>query len=219
METESSIPLYRAGPPDSSTLDRFGGRRWLLNSDWLSEWEDRPLFLDVGMGMGRFLMSEAEKRSDVRFIGVDSSYQCLKRNLIKLENRRKRGILFDHVRVFYGSVYHLLNEIPNDVVDRVYINYPDPWFKRKHLKRRLVRLELFQALGRVLKTGACVYVQTDIKDYHLMMQDEFARLQEYEWQNNAESRFEGLSKTLYQEKAEAKQLPRFMHYFQYLGTP
>ena len=202
--------------PDMAIFKDYAGFPHLLTPEWLSV-GTAPLFLDIGMGMGRFLIAEAEKYPARRYIGVDTSYQCLKKVLQKLGTRRQRQSGPEHVRIFYGSVYQLLRVLPPESVEGAYINYPDPWFKRRHLKRRLVSTHLFNTLGGVLKRGADVYVQTDISDYNDVMEKEFAQLQEYSWQRDAGARFAGLAGTLFQEKAAKQGLPRFMHVLRYHG--
>ena len=203
--------------PDTAIFKDYEGALQLLSPGWIRE-GTAPLCLDIGMGMGRFLLAESEKNPDMRFIGVDTSYQCIKKVLQKLGSRQQRAVGLDHVRIFYGSIYQLLRLMPAGRVDRAYINYPDPWFKRRHLKRRLVCTHIMKSLGGVLKRGAEVYVQTDISDYNDVMEKEFAQLQGYSWRRDAGDAFAGLASTLYQEKAAKQGLPRFMHVLGYHGT-
>jgi tRNA (guanine-N7-)-methyltransferase len=162
------------------------------------------MFLDIGAGMGRFLMAEAEKNQDTRYIGIDPDYQCVKKNLQKLDNRERRGVGLPKVRFFFGSVYHATPHLPELSVDRAYVNYPDPWFKKRHLKRRVVTEKLFSTLRPALKEGGQVYVQTDIDDYAEFIHEQLDLVKGYEINREALPLFEGLAGTLYQEKAQLK---------------
>jgi tRNA (guanine-N(7)-)-methyltransferase len=200
------------GPPDTSPLEKLDGAHHLFNKEWLTNMSKRPLYLDIGTGMGRFLMYEAEKNPQNAYLGIDPDYQCIKKNLQKLCNRAKKGVKIDHVSIFYGSVYYLLPQLPEKSIDTVYISYPDPWFKRRHLKRRLVKEELFSALKPLLKNGASVFVQTDIEDYAKFIDREFENLTGFEIQFEAHSLFEEFTTTLYQEKALSKKHSRFCYH-------
>lgn len=196
----------RGAPPVTPFEDK-PGFHYLLQMEEVREWEsaiEGPLYLDIGAGMGRFLMGEAEKAPEVNFLGVDSDYQCVKRNLEKLWSREKQNRTLSRVRYFYGSVYHCLSQMEGPSIDRAYVNYPDPWFKKRHLKRRLVTVELFDTLRPLLKEGAEVWVQTDIDDYAEFMEEQFQEVKGYEITFDAIALFEGLTGTLYQEKAEKK---------------
>jgi tRNA (guanine-N7-)-methyltransferase len=206
------------GPPDTHYLKKMDGSDHIFSIDWLKSVEEKPLFLDIGMGMGRFLMHEAEKNPQNAYIGIDPDYQCIKKNLQKLTNRKKKGIQVDHVNVFYGSIYHLFPHLPNNSIDTVYISYPDPWFKRRHLKRRLVKEELFNTLRPLLKEGASIYVQTDIDDYANFINKEFEKLKGFEILFDANSLFEEFTTTLYQEKAVEKKHSRFCYYLKKIET-
>ena len=205
-ETEDRRAFFEnRGAPPHHLLVNKPGYNYLLSEANLASWVEsskaHPLFLDIGAGMGRFLMAEAEKHQDTRFIGIDTDYQCVKKNITKLDNREKRKVPLSLVRFFFGSIYHVLPLLPPESVDRAYINYPDPWFKRRHIKRRLVTPLLFETLLPVLKPGAQIFIQTDIDDYGLFIGESLDFIQNYSIQKNALALFEGLAGTLYQEKA------------------
>lgn len=206
---------FRNKPGNIEGLKEKPGFEYIFDESWLNEEPELPLYLDIGAGMGRFLMAEAAKSPESRFIGIDPDYQCSKRVLQKLDNRKRRDAALERVRYFHGSIYFLLEKLPDACVDRAYVNYPDPWFKRKHLKRRLVSLDLFAKLKRVLKPKADVYVQTDIDAYRKEMEDVFENLQGFQQVENAETFFANLTTTLYQEKAAQKNHSRFCYILRY----
>lgn len=197
--------------PDSSVFSKFEGYDYLFSPDWLEKGHT-PLCLDIGAGMGRFLMGMAETYPERRFIGIDPDYQCIKKNLQKCKNREKRDVKIEHVRLFYGSVYHFFPHLKKESVSIAYVNYPDPWFKRRHLKRRLVKEELFNTLHPLLKPGAEVFVQTDIDDYAHFIDEELKKVKGFDIQYEAISLFKDFPTTLYQEKAEKKDHSRFCYY-------
>lgn len=207
---------FHQGPPDPSVFSKFPGYKYLFAPSWLQEDPIGPLHLDIGAGMGRFLMSEAEKNPNRKYLGIDPDYQCVKKNLQKLANREKRGVEMMHVRFFYGSVYDALKTLSRSSVDVGYINYPDPWFKRRHLKRRLVSPNLFKHLKPVLKPKSEIFIQTDIDEYAKMIEEVLAQLKNFAIQTQAHALFKELTTTLYQEKAEKKGHSRHCYHLTYL---
>jgi len=193
------------GAPPVTPFENKPGFHYILKMEAVRDWAkalEGPLFLDIGAGMGRFLMGEAEKNPKVNFLGIDSDYQCVKRNLEKLWNRERQDRTLERVRFFYGSVYHVLTAMEGLSIDRAYVNYPDPWFKKKHLKRRLVTVELFRTLHPLLKANGEIFVQTDIDDYAEFIEGQLKEAEGYEVILGADAFFEGLTGTLYQEKAD-----------------
>lgn len=197
----------KRGSPDPTPLENKPGYKYLLKSEDIAAFlqqESRPIYLDIGAGMGRFLMAESEKHPESSYIGIDPDYQCVKKNLTKLDNRERRNVTLDNCRFFYGSVYHFLEKCPEQSIDLAYINYPDPWFKKRHLKRRLVTAKLFETIHPLLKEHAKVYVQTDIDDYAEFIDEEFKAVTQFNIQHDALNEFKDLAGTLYQEKAKLK---------------
>lgn len=209
----------KRGSPDPSPLEGKPGYKYLLKNEDVPPYiksEKRPIHLDIGAGMGRFLMAEAEKHRENSYIGIDPDYQCVKKNLTKLDNRERRNAALDNCRFFYGSVYHILEKLPEQCIHVAYINYPDPWFKKRHLKRRLVTAKLFETLHPLLIPQARVYVQTDIDDYAEFIDEELKSVSQYQIQHRALQEFKDLAGTLYQEKAKLKDHNRHCYLLQKL---
>lgn len=207
LEGEERINYFlNRGAPPPDAFEDHPGRPFLLLDVELKQWlmGEGELRLDIGAGMGRFLMAEAEKHPEVKYLGIDPDYQCVKKNLEKLANRDRRGMGLEKVRFFFGAAKHFLERCPEGIVDVAYVNYPDPWFKKKHHKRRLVTTEFLHALRPCLKAQGQVFVQTDIDDYAAFVEESLQELKGYRIQRGAEALFEGLAGTLYQEKAATK---------------
>ena len=123
----------------------------------------QPLHLELGCGKGVFTAAIAASHPEINYLAIDISPDVLgvaKRNIDKemeAAGRRPENILL--------AIYDIerIDKIlaPGDQVDRIYINFCNPWPKAKHNKRRLThprQLKLYQAF---LKTGASVYFKTD----------------------------------------------------------
>ncbi len=105
----------------------------------------RPLFLEVGMGKGRFLMDMASLHPERNFVGIEMYDSVLLRALQKREELEAGGEVFN--LVFIRVDARILPEIfEKDEVDGIYLNFSDPWPKARHAKRRLTSRE-FLARG------------------------------------------------------------------------
>lgn len=121
-----------------------------------------PLHLDVGCARGRFLLRMAEHERGWNFLGVE-----IREALVDEANRiaKERGLSNLHYEFCNAMLWlgRLLQNIPSGVLQMVTIQFPDPWFKKKHAKRRMVNSELIDAVLEKLAPGGRIFVQTDIE--------------------------------------------------------
>lgn len=119
-----------------------------------------PLELDIGFGRGNSVYERAELAPGSRLLAfeIKSKWSC------KVAERcEKRG--YSHVRVLCGDVREILERTTDHaVVQQVSVHFPDPWWKRRHTKRRVVGDELLDALARLMVDGGEFFVQTDVPD-------------------------------------------------------
>ncbi len=123
---------------------------------------DRPLLLDIGCARGRFLLRMAEAEPAWNYLGVE-----IREPLVEEANRlaQEAGLTNLHYSFCNAMLWldRLLAGIPSGVLQAVTIQFPDPWFKRKHAKRRMVNDEMIDTIARHLSPGGRVFVQTDIE--------------------------------------------------------
>jgi tRNA (guanine-N7-)-methyltransferase len=117
----------------------------------------RPVEIEVGCADAQFLFERAAADPSRHYIGLE-----IREELVAQVNRRARAAGVPVHVVFCQAQLHLEEVLPPASVDRVYVNFPDPWFKRKHHKRRMVDEVLARAIAGVTKPGADVFVQTDV---------------------------------------------------------
>jgi tRNA (guanine-N7-)-methyltransferase len=121
----------------------------------------RPRVLEIGFGRGEVLMALAAARPEASFLAVEVS----RVRAIKGARRFERAAL-GNVRVVHASAELLLERVlPERSFAECWINFPDPWPKRRHHKRRLVRPAVVRALARVLEPGARLHLATDHGGY------------------------------------------------------
>ena len=122
----------------------------------------RPLLLDVGCARGRFLLRMAEEQPEWNYLGVE-----IREPLVTEANRLAREANLTNLHyAFCNAMFwleRLLAEIPDGVLQTVTIQFPDPWFKKKHAKRRMVNRELVETVVDKLAAGGHIFVQTDIE--------------------------------------------------------
>jgi len=123
----------------------------------------QPLHLDIGSARGRFLLALAPQQPGWNFLGVEIRQVLVDaaendRHLLDLANLR---FLFCNANV---SLEDWLAALPAGQLQRVTIQFPDPWFKRKHQKRRVLQPPLLAAIAAALAPGAELFLQSDVPE-------------------------------------------------------
>jgi len=121
---------------------------------------DSPVWLEIGFGGAEHLIGQAQVHPDVRLIGCEPFLEGVIKALdgIDAAGLQNVGVHAEDVRPF-------LDRLPDAVLDRVFILFPDPWPKSRHHKRRLVSTETLDSLARVMRSGAELRIATDHMDY------------------------------------------------------
>lgn len=130
--------------------------------DWRAFFgNDRPVELDIGCGRGMFLFNAGSARPDHNYLGIELEYTEGRRGAKRLQKRA-----MDHVRVIGGDAKEFLRKYaPAHSVAAAHVYFPDPWWKRKHKKRRLFNDEFADLLARVVQPGGLVHSWTDVEEY------------------------------------------------------
>lgn len=121
---------------------------------------DRPVWLEVGFGGGEHLVHMAGRNPGVGLIGCEPFVNGIAMLLGKI---RAAGV--ENLRIHPGDVRDLFDVLPDACLSKVFLNYPDPWPKARHHRRRFVTPGYLGALARVMAPAAEFRVATDIPDY------------------------------------------------------
>ena len=117
--------------------------------------------LDIGFGAGETLISIAQKKEDVSLLGAEVYLSGIGTVLSKADK-----LNLDNLRIVREDAEDLLqNKIPDSSLDAIIMFYPDPWPKRRHHKRRLIKKDFTELLNKKLKFNGIFYFKTDWKDY------------------------------------------------------
>jgi len=115
------------------------------------------LEIEIGCADAQFLFERARLEPDRFYVGID-----IRNQLIDDVNRRARDEQQPVAGVFAHANLHLAQLFAPGRAARVFINFPDPWFKRRHHKRRLLDRELALAIHAALEPGGQLLFQTDV---------------------------------------------------------
>ena len=116
---------------------------------------DNPIHLEIGMGKGNFIIDKAIKNPNVNFIGVEKYESVLCRALEKLEDKQ-----LDNVKIICVDAIEL-NEIFDKEIDTIYLNFSDPWPKKRHAKRRLTSHVFLPIYDQIFKNVSVIIQKTD----------------------------------------------------------
>jgi tRNA (guanine-N7-)-methyltransferase len=140
--------------------------------NWADVFADcsRPLLLDIGCARGNFVLEMAQQQPDWNFLGWE-----IREPLVEQANRLRDELGLRNLHYLFCnanfSVRELLESLPPDRLQTVTIQFPDPWFKKRHQKRRVVQPELVEALADFLPIGGEVFAQSDVADVAMDMGD------------------------------------------------
>ena len=157
---------------------------YFLDIDKRPDWQSlfgntNPIKLEIGFGMGNFLIEMAAKEPASNFIGIDFYHKGIR----KLMTRIKK-LQLENIRVVYGDIRSKIPILFKDrELNNIYINFPDPWPKKKHVKRRLIKPEFIKQLAQKLSLEGTAYLATDSESYAYEMLEYF----------NAETLFQNLN--------------------------
>jgi len=136
---------------------------------------DRELWLEIGFGGGEHFVHMAGLYPEVGIIGCEPYINGVAMLLGKIRNAE-----VDNIAIHPGDARDLFDVVPDDAFSKVFLNYPDPWPKKRHHRRRFVTPGHLEPLHSVMKPGAELRVATDIPDYVRQTLEQVPR-QGFEW--------------------------------------
>lgn len=119
----------------------------------------QPLQIEIGMGKGRFIMALAEQNPEINFIGIEKYSSVLLRAIQKMEQNELPNLRF--IRM---DAEDIVDVFEKEEVDKIYLNFSDPWPKDRHAKRRLPSKEFLARYNEILKKDGFIEFKTDNRD-------------------------------------------------------
>ena len=117
---------------------------------------ENPIHIEVGMGKGRFITTLAQMNPDINYIGIEKYSSVLLRAVEKQDELRLSNLRF--IRM---DAENIGDVFAKGEVDRIYLNFSDPWPKDRHAKRRLTSRQFFERYNIILKKDGQVEFKTD----------------------------------------------------------
>ena len=121
------------------------------------------LHLDIGCASGEFLFDLALVNTSWNYIGIEIREKLVKTAKLKVRDRKIKNLYF-----LFGNASNILNDVQGKLIIKnvksISFNFPDPWFKKRHYKRRIIQPEFINILSDSLQKGSLIFIKTDVKD-------------------------------------------------------
>lgn len=118
--------------------------------------KDQPLHIEVGTGMGTFITTLAENNPDINYVGIE-----IDKNVMIRVTEKVVDLGLENVRLVLLDANKLMDYFNENEVDKVYLNFSDPWPKNRHAKRRLTHSNFLSSYKQLLKENSIVEFKTD----------------------------------------------------------
>lgn len=131
--------------------------------DTPARWFDRsaPLALEIGFGGGHYLSHLAEAHPEWNLLGAEISLASVWRAYRRMQRENVR-----HVRLYKGSAEFIVRDVmPDDGLHAVFVNFPDPWPRKRHHENRLLKRSFFRTVSARLEDGGSIFLTTDHPEY------------------------------------------------------
>lgn len=126
---------------------------------------DQPLEIEVGTGRGLFLVNAGITRPETNFLGIEYDFKEARRAARRLQKRA-----LPNVRILGADARIVLDKYLTDACAvGLHVYFPDPWWKRRHKKRRIFSAEFLVQAARILKSGGLLHAWTDVAEYFQVM--------------------------------------------------
>jgi len=190
-EKLASYPQYVISSPES-----YKGK-------WQEAFEkEQPLHIEIGTGKGRFITGMAKENPHINYIGIELQDSVIVTALDRIIEDE-----LPNIKLIIVNAEGLQKFFEQGEVDRVYLNFSDPWPKKRHAKRRLTYKNFLQIYENILVDEGEIHFKTDnqgLFEYSLISFSEYGLLLKYISLDLHNSDFEGNIMTEYEEKFSQK---------------
>lgn len=177
---------------------------------------ENPLHVEVGTGKGIFISTLAQQNPGINYIGMEYM-----QDVIYYAARHAAEKKLGNIALLRYDVNHILEVFDNDEIDRLYINFCDPWPKNRHAKRRLTHPQFLARYKQILTSGGEIHFKTDNERLFSYSLNEFAADRDFQLKNITldlhNSEFAGQVMTEYEAKFSSKGMKIFRCEAQLLG--
>ena len=122
-----------------------------------------PLHLDIGCAAGEYLFDLALSNTNWNYLGIEIRERLVKTAKLKLLEKEINNLYF-----VFGNANKIFNDLHSKLINKnlksISFNFPDPWFKKRHHKRRVIQPDFINILSNSMQTGSLIFIKTDVKD-------------------------------------------------------
>ena len=121
------------------------------------------LHLDIGCAAGEFLFDLALVNTSWNYLGIEIRERLVKTAKLRVQEKEIKNLYF-----VFGNANNILNDVQNKFIIKnlksISFHFPDPWFKKRHYKRRVIQPEFITTLSNSLEKGTLIFIKTDVKE-------------------------------------------------------
>lgn len=166
-----------------------------FNQDTFFPTQQRPLYLEIGHGKGKFIINFAKMEPKINFIGIEKFASVQVYAVKKIQDKN-----FDNIVFLLADAVQIDEFIKKESVDKIFINFPDPWPKEKHSKRRLLYKNYLEKYYYILKEKGIIELKTDNLNFFNFAKEEVSKMDKWENCSDIESKYDENITTEYEEK-------------------
>lgn len=122
---------------------------------------DKPLYIEIGMGMGDFITQSALQHPEIFYVGIEREETCVARAIKKAQDNS-----LENFRVMYKDADYIEELCDENSVDLIYLHFSDPWPKKRNHKRRLTYMPFLAKYEKILKDGGIIIFKTDNEGFY-----------------------------------------------------
>ena len=129
---------------------------------YIGKWKEvfnnnNPIYIEIGMGKGKFIVENAKKYPDINFIGIERFDTIMAKAILKIDEKLPNLI-------FIRMDAENIDKVFDNEIDRIYLNFSDPWPKKRHNRRRLTSDLFLNKYENIFKDTKYIYQKTDNRD-------------------------------------------------------
>ena len=147
-----------------------------------------PLHLDIGCASGDFLFELSLKNKNWNYIGIEIREKLVLNANLKMKSRENKNLYFS-----FGNANNIFNQSKNisifNLITSISFNFPDPWFKKKHHKRRVIQPKFINFLSNSMHNGSLIFIKTDVKELFDYMEIVISESTKFKKLDNRDFRF------------------------------
>ena len=179
-------------------------------AQWKGRWHERfgnnnPIHIEIGSGKGQFVSGMARQNPNINYIGIEIQESVL---VVALEKALAADV--PNLQLLHVNGGQVTDYFEDGEVDQIYLNFSDPWPKKRHAKRRLTHESFLVGYEKVLPPFGELHFKTDNRglfEYSLASFSQFGLVLKQVWLDLHQVEFEGNVMTEYEEKFSAKGHP------------